>query len=89
MFGIESPIFAFSHCRDVVVDVSKAGGLGVLGMRRAHPERLEEDLRWIDEHIGGRPYGVDIRRSKQSRLKRVLNVRLKLSLGLCREVAAA
>ena len=29
--GIEFPIFAFTHCRDVVVAVSKAGGLGVLG----------------------------------------------------------
>ena len=29
--GIEFPIFAFSHCRDVVAAVSKAGGLGVLG----------------------------------------------------------
>lgn len=60
MFGIEVPIFAFSHCRDVVVEVSKAGGLGVLGMARAHSERVEEDLRWIDAHIDGRPYGVDI-----------------------------
>ena len=60
MFGIEAPIFAFSHCRDVVVEVSKAGGLGVLGMARARADRVEEDLRWIDAHIGGRPYGVDI-----------------------------
>lgn len=60
MFGIEVPIFAFSHCRDVVVEVSKAGGLGVLGMARAHLDRVEEDLRWIDARIGGRPYGVDI-----------------------------
>lgn len=60
MFGIEAPIFAFSHCRDVVVEVSKAGGLGVLGMARAHADRIEEDLRWIDAHVGGRPYGVDI-----------------------------
>ena len=30
-FGIEFPIFAFSHCRDVVAAVSKAGGFGVLG----------------------------------------------------------
>ncbi len=30
--GIEfPPIFAFTHCRDVVVAVSKAGGFGVLG----------------------------------------------------------
>lgn len=60
MFGIEVPIFAFSHCRDVVVEVSKAGGLGVLGMARMSAERVHEELRWIDEHIGGKPYGVDI-----------------------------
>ena len=29
--NIEFPIFAFTHCRDVVVAVSKAGGFGVLG----------------------------------------------------------
>lgn len=60
MFGIDVPIFAFSHCRDVVVEVSKAGGLGVLGMGRMSPERLKEELRWIDAHIGGKPYGIDI-----------------------------
>ena len=60
MFGIEVPIFAFSHCRDVVVEVSKAGGLGVLGMARMSPERVREQLRWIDEHIDGKPYGIDI-----------------------------
>ena len=60
MFGIEVPIFAFSHCRDVVVEVSKAGGLGVLGVGRMSPERLREELRWVDEHIGGKPYGIDI-----------------------------
>lgn len=60
MFGIEVPIFAFSHCRDVVVEVSKAGGMGVLGMARMGPERLREELRWIDAHIDGRPYGIDI-----------------------------
>ena len=26
MLGIDVPIFAFTHCRDVVVEVSKAGG---------------------------------------------------------------
>lgn len=60
MFGIDVPIFAFSHCRDVVVEVSKAGGLGVLGMARMGPDRLHEELRWIDEHIEGKPYGIDI-----------------------------
>lgn len=60
MFGIDVPIFAFSHCRDVVVEVSKAGGLGVLGMARMSPERLRHELRWIDDHIDGKPYGIDI-----------------------------
>lgn len=58
--GIEVPIFAFTHCRDVVVAVSKAGGLGVLGAVGFTPERLREELDWIDAHIGDRPYAVDI-----------------------------
>jgi len=58
--GIEFPIFAFTHCRDVVVAVSKAGGLGVLGAVGYSPEQLEVELDWIDAHIGDRPYGVDI-----------------------------
>ena len=60
MLGIEFPLLAFSHCRDVVVAVSKAGGMGVFGAAGIPPERLEEELAWIDEHIGGRPYGVDL-----------------------------
>lgn len=59
-FGIEFPIFAFSHCRDVVAEVSKAGGLGVLGAVYFTPEELEVELKWIDEHIDGKPYGVDL-----------------------------
>ena len=58
--GIEYPIFAFSHCRDVVVAVSRAGGFGVLGAVGFTPDQLEVELNWIDEHIGDHPYGVDI-----------------------------
>jgi NAD(P)H-dependent flavin oxidoreductase YrpB (nitropropane dioxygenase family) len=58
--GIEFPIFAFTHCRDVVVAVSKAGGFGVLGAVGFSPEQLEIELQWIDEHIGDHTYGVDI-----------------------------
>jgi NAD(P)H-dependent flavin oxidoreductase YrpB (nitropropane dioxygenase family) len=58
--GIEVPIFAFTHCRDVVVAVSKAGGLGVLGAVGFSPDQLKEELDWIDAHIGDLPYGVDI-----------------------------
>lgn len=60
MLGIEFPIFAFSHCRDVVAAVSRAGGFGVLGALGYSPEQLELELAWIDEHVGGKPYGVDI-----------------------------
>ena len=58
--GIEFPIFAFTHCRDVVAAVSNAGGIGVLGAIGFDPEQLEVELTWIDEHVGDRPYGVDI-----------------------------
>ena len=58
--GCEVPIFAFTHCRDVVVEVTKAGGFGVLGAVTHSPEQLERELKWIDEHVGGRPYGVDV-----------------------------
>jgi NAD(P)H-dependent flavin oxidoreductase YrpB (nitropropane dioxygenase family) len=60
MLGIEFPLFAFTHCRDVVVAVSKAGGFGVFGAAGTPPDRLETELAWIDEHIDGMPYGVDL-----------------------------
>ena len=59
-FDMEAPIFAFSHCRDVVAAVSRAGGLGVLGTTHVTPEQLDLELNWIDEHCDGRPYGVDV-----------------------------
>jgi len=58
--GIDVPIFAFSHCRDVVAAVTNAGGLGVLGATAHSPAGLETDLAWIDDQTGGRPYGVDL-----------------------------
>jgi NAD(P)H-dependent flavin oxidoreductase YrpB (nitropropane dioxygenase family) len=60
MLDIEFPIFAFSHCRDVVAAVSKAGGFGVLGAVAHSEEALEVDLAWIENEIGDRPYGVDL-----------------------------
>src|SRR3954453_5559580 len=60
MVGVDFPLFAFSHCRDVVAAVSRAGGFGVLGGSTFTPESLEAELRWIDDHVDGRPYGVDI-----------------------------
>ncbi|MGE0879084.1 MAG: nitronate monooxygenase [Acidimicrobiia bacterium] len=58
--GAEFPIFAFSHCRDVVAAVTNAGGIGVLGALGDTPEELEIELRWIEDQVGDKPYGVDI-----------------------------
>ena len=60
MFDIEFPLLAFTHCRDVVVAVSKAGGMGILGVVGMEPEALEQELQWIDDHIDGKPYGLDL-----------------------------
>src|SRR3972149_7083590 len=60
MFGLEAPIFAFSHCRDVVAEVSRAGGMGTLGTSHVTVEQLEIELSWIDQHAEGKPYGVDV-----------------------------
>lgn len=60
MLNLEVPIFSFSHCRDVVAEVSKAGGMGVLGISGFTPDRLRAELDWIDEHVGDKTYGVDL-----------------------------
>ncbi len=60
MLGLEAPIFAFSHCRDVVAAVCRAGGMGVLGTTHITAEELEVELAWLDQHTDGRGYGVDL-----------------------------
>jgi NAD(P)H-dependent flavin oxidoreductase YrpB (nitropropane dioxygenase family) len=60
MLGIEFPLLAFSHCRDVVAAVSRAGGFGVLGATIHTPETIEQELKWVDDHVDGKPYGVDV-----------------------------
>jgi NAD(P)H-dependent flavin oxidoreductase YrpB (nitropropane dioxygenase family) len=60
MLGVEFPLFAFSHCRDVVATVSRAGGFGVLGATTHSPESIERELKWIDDHVDGKPYGLDV-----------------------------
>ncbi|MAE96307.1 MAG: monooxygenase, partial [Deltaproteobacteria bacterium] len=58
--GLEFPIFAFTHCRDVAAAVSKAGGLGVLGVAGHSARTLKMELDWIENEIGDKPYGVDL-----------------------------
>ncbi|HEY1927415.1 MAG TPA: nitronate monooxygenase family protein [Caulobacteraceae bacterium] len=60
MLGIEFPLLAFSHCRDVVAAVSRAGGFGVLGATGHSPQSIRQELKWIDDHVDGKPYGLDV-----------------------------
>ncbi len=60
MFGLTAPIFAFSHCRDVVAAVSRSGGMGTLGTSHFTADQLELELSWLDQHCDGKPYGVDV-----------------------------
>src|SRR5512140_227513 len=60
MLGIDFPILAFTHCRDVAAAVTNAGGLGVLGAVAHTPEQLDVDLKWIADQTKGRPFGVDL-----------------------------
>ncbi|RNM12033.1 nitronate monooxygenase [Nocardioides pocheonensis] len=57
---IELPIFAFSHCRDVVAAVTNAGGLGVLGAAWMTPDELDMSIEWIEKEVDGKPFGVDL-----------------------------
>ncbi|MBW2229766.1 MAG: nitronate monooxygenase [Deltaproteobacteria bacterium] len=58
--GLEFPIFAFTHCRDVAAAVSKAGGLGVLGVAGHSLDNLKMELEWIEKEVGDKPFGVDL-----------------------------
>jgi NAD(P)H-dependent flavin oxidoreductase YrpB (nitropropane dioxygenase family) len=58
--GLEFPIFAFTHCRDVAAAVSKAGGLGVLGVAGHSRKDLKMELEWIENEVGDKPFGVDL-----------------------------
>jgi NAD(P)H-dependent flavin oxidoreductase YrpB (nitropropane dioxygenase family) len=61
LLGIELPIVGFTPSPEVAAALSRAGGLGVLGaIRYTAVEELEEALVWMDAHVDGKPYGLDI-----------------------------
>lgn len=59
-FGLDLSLFAFSYQPEVVVEVCRAGGMGVLGAVRFTPAELREAIAYVESQIGGRPYGVDV-----------------------------
>src|SRR5687768_3027782 len=58
--GLDVPLFAFSKAPAVVAAVSRAGGMGVLGAVAYTVDQLRDALDWIDAHVDGKPYGVDV-----------------------------
>jgi NAD(P)H-dependent flavin oxidoreductase YrpB (nitropropane dioxygenase family) len=60
LLGIEFPLLAFSHCRDVVAAVSRAGGFGVFGATAHSPDSVRQELKWIQDHADGKPFGIDV-----------------------------
>ncbi|MER7481516.1 nitronate monooxygenase family protein [Streptomyces sp. NPDC126510] len=59
--GIEHAVFGFTPFPAVAAAISRAGGFGVLGaVRYTAPDELKRDLDWIEAHVDGRPYGLDV-----------------------------
>ncbi|MEU7576215.1 nitronate monooxygenase family protein [Streptomyces sp. NPDC041068] len=59
--GVEHAIFGFTPFPAVAAAISRAGGFGVLGaVRYTAPDELARDLDWMQEHVEGRPYGLDV-----------------------------
>jgi NAD(P)H-dependent flavin oxidoreductase YrpB (nitropropane dioxygenase family) len=58
--GMTLPLFAFTRSPEVVVAVSRAGGMGVQAAIGFTPEELRRCLEHIEKHVGGKPYGVDV-----------------------------
>jgi NAD(P)H-dependent flavin oxidoreductase YrpB (nitropropane dioxygenase family) len=59
MLGIEYPIFAFNHCRDVTAAVCNAGGIGVLGVTGMSFDEKRAEVKWLRKHTD-KPFGLDL-----------------------------
>jgi NAD(P)H-dependent flavin oxidoreductase YrpB (nitropropane dioxygenase family) len=60
MLGIEFPVVAFTHCKDVAAAVINAGAFAVFGGAPRSPEELDSDIRWIRERVGSKAFGIDL-----------------------------
>jgi NAD(P)H-dependent flavin oxidoreductase YrpB (nitropropane dioxygenase family) len=58
--GIEYPIVAFTHCKDVAAAVINAGAFAVLGQTQSTPDEIAANIKWLKERIGNKPYGIDL-----------------------------
>jgi NAD(P)H-dependent flavin oxidoreductase YrpB (nitropropane dioxygenase family) len=59
MLGIEYPVMAFTHIRDVVAAVCNGGGSAVLGCIAYTLEEITVEVKWLKEHTD-KPFGIDL-----------------------------
>jgi NAD(P)H-dependent flavin oxidoreductase YrpB (nitropropane dioxygenase family) len=61
LLNVELPIVGFTPSPEVAAAISRAGGFGVLGaIRYTTVEELAAALDWMDAHVDGKPYGLDV-----------------------------
>jgi NAD(P)H-dependent flavin oxidoreductase YrpB (nitropropane dioxygenase family) len=60
LLGIEFPIVAFTHCKDVAAAVINAGAFAVYGGTVRTPDELAADIKWVRDKVEGKPFGVDL-----------------------------
>ena len=59
-FGIDTPIFGFSHSVEVVAAVTNAGGYGVYGATRRLADEITAEVAQIRAAVGDSPFGLDL-----------------------------
>ncbi len=59
-FGIDIPIFGFSHAVEVVAAVTNAGGYGVYGATRRLAAEIADEVKAIRDAVEDRPFGLDL-----------------------------
>ena len=60
LLDIELPIVCFTHCRQVAVAVTGAGGFAVLGEAMHTADEIAADIHWIRDRVAGRAFGIDL-----------------------------
>ncbi len=64
LLGIKHPIIQCGMANVVnpkmIVAVAEAGGLGFLPLANITVDEYREQIRWIKEHIGNKPFGVNV-----------------------------
>jgi len=59
-WGLEYAILTYGHNRSMIIEITKAGGFGVYGVAGMSPDEIDREITFIEQQVGGRPFGVDV-----------------------------